>query len=189
MISWGMSVASEPTELEGCVLGVVWEMGPCTAYTIRRVFLDSPSPHWTGSAGAIYPLVDRLARRGLLEPGPKNAGPRTGRTFVLTPAGRRALSRWVAPPWPDWAVGVPVDPLRTRLSFLGSLPPAGRRAFLAQAEAKLRVHIRQVHADYLLKQQRGELYERLVSRGALMMLRARLKWLREVRDELTSSTR
>ena len=54
------------SELEGAVLGVIWQEGPCTAYTIRKQFVASPSPQWSGSAGAIYPLVRRLEKKRLL---------------------------------------------------------------------------------------------------------------------------
>ncbi|HZE88705.1 MAG TPA: PadR family transcriptional regulator, partial [Verrucomicrobiae bacterium] len=54
------------SELEGATLGVVWSEQPCTPYAIRRVFQTSPSPFWSGSAGAIYPLVERLETRGLV---------------------------------------------------------------------------------------------------------------------------
>ena len=58
----GKGVAGEPTELEGCVQGVVWQQGPCTAYTIRKVFLDSPSP--PSGLGPWSPHVPgRAARR------------------------------------------------------------------------------------------------------------------------------
>jgi len=180
----GPTRAAELTELEGCVLGVVWDQGPCTAYSIRRVFASSPSPHWTGSAGAIYPLVRRLRTRGLLESGDHPAGPDRGQTCRLTPRGRRALRSWLAPPFPDWAVGVPVDPLRTRLRFLAALSPAGRARFLGEAERKLREHIAEVRRDYRRRLAESDRFDWLMARGALRMLRARLDWLREVSLEL-----
>jgi DNA-binding PadR family transcriptional regulator len=52
--------------LEGCVLGILWERGPCTAYAARKVLRESPSPYWSGSAGAVYPLLARLEGRRLV---------------------------------------------------------------------------------------------------------------------------
>src|SRR5262245_13459166 len=56
-IGGGMTSSRNLTELEGTALGVIWAGQPCTPYRVRRVFLDSPSPSWSGSAGAIYPLI------------------------------------------------------------------------------------------------------------------------------------
>jgi hypothetical protein len=54
------------SELEGVVLGHLWKRGPCTTYSIRKELLQSPSSHWSASAGAIYPLLARFEERGLV---------------------------------------------------------------------------------------------------------------------------
>ena len=54
------------TDLEQAALGVVWRDGPCTPYQVRKQFLDSPTPSWSGSAGTIYPLMRRLEDMGLV---------------------------------------------------------------------------------------------------------------------------
>ena len=51
------------SEIEACVLALVSVDGPATPYAIRKVFLNSPNPQWSGSAGTIYPLIGRLLRR------------------------------------------------------------------------------------------------------------------------------
>lgn len=168
------------SELEGCVLGLFWSDGPCTPYAIRQVFLNSPSPHWSGSAGAIYPLVRRLERRRLLRSETRATGRRPSRLYALTPAGTRALQTWLSPPLPEVAVGVPPDPLRTRLRVLEALPPARRRAFLADARSRLRQHLRLVQADCRKRHASGDRFSYLMARGALHQMRAREAWLREV---------
>jgi hypothetical protein len=45
------------SEIEGCVLGLLAVDGPATPYAIRKVFLESPNPQWSGNAGTIYPLA------------------------------------------------------------------------------------------------------------------------------------
>ena len=54
------------SELEGGVLGLVTEAPGSTAHSIREQFRQSRSSHWSGSAGAIYPLVKKLHEQGLL---------------------------------------------------------------------------------------------------------------------------
>jgi DNA-binding PadR family transcriptional regulator len=177
------------SELEGAVLGVVWADGPCTAYAVRRTFKDSLSPQWSGSAGAIYPLLDRLRQRGLLRSKRRPGDRRGGRLWRPTAAGLRALRQWLAPPLPDWVIGVPVDALRTRLQFLGALSPARRAAFLQDARTGLQDHIVEVEKDCRTSRGGPDPYHHLVARGALAMVRARRAWLKEVARALGRSGR
>ena len=107
------------SELEGCVLGHLWKHGPCTAYAVRKEMLDSPSSQWSGSAGAIYPLLERLERRRLVSARKASRGKRAGWLYALTPTGHERLLEWLGPPLAPDVVSIAVDPLRTRV-FLGS---------------------------------------------------------------------
>jgi DNA-binding PadR family transcriptional regulator len=178
-----MAITRKLSELEGCVLGVVWANQPCTSYFIRRAFLDSPSPYWSGSAGAIYPLVERLERHGLIQSEERMTGRRRSRHYVLTDAGHKGLHGWLKP-LPDLVVGVPPDPLRTRVEFLEALPKKQRVAFLADAKKRVQAHIREVEEHARKERTSGKLYAYLAARGTLKMLRARLDWLGEISHEL-----
>jgi DNA-binding PadR family transcriptional regulator len=174
-----MASMRDLSELEGCVLGLVWSREPCTAYSIRREFLDSPSPQWSGSAGAIYPLVERLERLKLIRSAAHARGKRRSWRLSLTPAGRRTLERWLGPPHSRQTLGVPSDPLRTRVEFLGALSAWQRKRFLTEAERGLATHLRVVEQDCARRRRAGELPAYLAALGARGMLRARLEWLRE----------
>src|SRR5215510_939473 len=117
------------SELEGCVLGHLWKHGPSTAYSIRKEMLDSPSSHWSGSAGAIYPLLERLERRGLVVSRQAARGDRRVCSYGQTSLGSRHFLRWLGPPLEREVVSIAVDPLRTRIHFLGALTPRRRAAF------------------------------------------------------------
>jgi len=175
------------TELEGCVLGIAWSRGPCTAYVARKVFLDSPSPYWSGSAGAVYPLLARLEGRGFVRAQAHSAGRRASRRFAITPRGRRMLERWLGPPLPAWIFGIPMDPLRTRMGFLGALPARRRTLFLAAAERHARVHLEAARNELAGTRTGGDLFDQLVSRGAVGSLEARLAWLSGARRRLGRS--
>lgn len=177
-------MAGQPSELEGAVLGIVAREGPCTAYAVRKRFQASPSPQWSGSAGAIYPLVERLVERGWLRSRAQNSDRRKGRLYSLTPSGRARLTAWLAPPLGPEVTGVPPDPLRTRLSFLGSLPAAARRAFVEEALAGNEAALKATRIDLREARKEADPWRRLVARGALAALRARKAWLREVRRAL-----
>jgi DNA-binding PadR family transcriptional regulator len=167
------------TELEGAVLGTLRQHAPCTPYRIRRLFLDSPSPYWSGSAGAIYPLMGRLENRGLIRAKPGAADRREGRVYELTASGVRAARKWLGPPWPPIVTGVPADPLRTRVAVLDALGRAARVRFFRAAIAAVDEDIRSHLSDRRRGRHAGRPLDEAVARGALAMLRARRRWLAE----------
>jgi DNA-binding PadR family transcriptional regulator len=179
-----MATMRKLTELEGCILGLVWAKGLCTAYALRKEFLDSPSPHWSGSAGAIYPLVERLERWKLIRSTSHAAGRRHSKRYALTPAGLRRLCSWMGPPLSNEVVGVPADPLRTRLGFLGALPPEQQSVFLAEAEKGMREQMRRIEED-CARRLPDDRVNYFVARGALAAMQARLEWIQMVPGERT----
>jgi DNA-binding PadR family transcriptional regulator len=174
----------ETTELEGNVLGLIATKGPCTTYAMRREFQRSPSPYWSGSAGAIYPLMSRLRQRRLIRVTGAIRDGRGGRLYMLTPRGRRVLQRWLGRPLSPLTIGVPPDPLRNRVQFFALLAKAEQRAFLADAAAKVKAHL----ADLVLVTERqkaaGDTLDYLINRGACRVLQARLDWLQETAETL-----
>jgi DNA-binding PadR family transcriptional regulator len=168
-----------PSELEGCVLGHLWKYGPCTAYSIRRTLLDSPSSHWSGSAGAIYPLLARFEKRGLVSARKSMRGDRAGWLYSLKAAGRERFLAWVGPPLTEEVVSIAPDPLRTRVHFLGGLTPRRRDAFLTASRAALERHL-----ETLAHTPDMDEFDELARRGAVRLTRARIAWLDEVRAGL-----
>lgn len=167
------------SEMEACVLALIWSDGPATPYALRQVFLKSPSPQWSGSAGSIYPLVERLERAKLIRSAAHSVGRREGKRFSLTVAGSRAIEKWLEPSVPDWVAGVPPDPLRTRIRFLGVLPVGKQKEFLSVALRSVEGHLGEMRRDYKERRARGG-FEYWMARGALMAMRARRAWLREI---------
>lgn len=171
-----------PSELESFVLGLIWQLGPCSPYEMRRHMQMSPSTQWSASAGAIYPLVTRLQRRGLLLSKAAKDGKRRRREYSVTPAGLRALRAWVAPPLPPEAVTVSHDPLRSRARFLAVLTPEQRRAWVKAAKAALdEVERRVLQWDQSV---RAEVPDRApvstMTRSGLLDVAARRTWVGEV---------
>lgn len=142
-----MAEASENrSELEGFVLGLVWRTGPCSPYDVRRRMQESPSTQWSASAGAIYPLLRRLERSGLVKSQAKRTGKRQRREYKITPRGAAALRAWVGPPLSEQAVTVAHDPLRSRARFLDLLPKDERLAWIEAARRALDEVERRVRA-------------------------------------------
>ena len=173
-----------PSELEGCVLGDLWKHGACTAYSIRKALLDSPSLHWSGSAGAVYPLLARFEDRGFVRSKKAMQGDRAGWLYSITPAGQGRLLAWLGPPIAPDVVSITPDPLRTRVYFLDALAPRRRKAFFMQARAALEEHL-----AVLAAQDTRETLDRLALRGAIALTRARIAWLEDVRRALSPRKR
>ena len=164
------------SELEGAVLGVIWRKKSCSGYAIRQEFRDSPSRYWSGSAGAIYPLITRMEGRRLVASKQHARDARRTKLYSLTASGLLALREWVGPPVPEIAIGVPMDVLRTRVEFLDVLSVQERRYLLSNARERLRIHTAEVE-EYLLTC--TDKFARVAAIGALLTCEARLIWLTE----------
>jgi DNA-binding PadR family transcriptional regulator len=171
------------SELEGAVLGVTSLSEPLTPYQIRKEFARSPNPHWSGSAGSIYPLVERLARNRLLSARAHVTGERRGLKYSLTVAGRKVLRSWILDAQDEKLVGIS-DLLRLRFRFLSALKTAEQRHFVAAMIRKMTGEVKKIEADCRKKSSSHDNYSYLTARGALLMARARLAWLQEVRTRL-----
>jgi DNA-binding PadR family transcriptional regulator len=124
------------TDLEGATLGFIVRAGTCTAYAVRDGFRTSPSEFWSGSAGAVYPLIARLEKRGFLAAKADRKDGRMRRYLSATPAGEAALAAWLVDA--ERAAGLGFDPLRIRLFFADLIPPQKMQPFLADVETHLR---------------------------------------------------
>jgi DNA-binding PadR family transcriptional regulator len=174
------------SELEGCILGIVASSGTATAYAIRRVFDSSLSPHWSSSAGSVYPAVQRLQRHRLILSTDVVNGRKRSKQYRLSAAGSRALSAWIRSM--SWEVtAVPVDPLRTRVGFLSVLQPNERRKVIAAAIEAIEPHRQAFEADCLARSGAADRTDYFFSRGALLAMQARIQWLEEVNREFGAS--
>ena len=129
------SAAKPLTELEGATLAIIAREGPMTPYSVKESFRNSPSEFWSGSAGAVYPLLNRLEARGLITQTPDVSDGRARRECAVTAAGRAELKIWLMDAERASALGF--DPLRTRLFFSELLNAAEKKKFLTAVSKKL----------------------------------------------------
>lgn len=180
-------VRSDPrqlTELEGTTLGFIGLKGACTPYAIRREFLVSPSPYWSGSAGAIYPLVARLEKRGFIRVADRKVVGRPAKLYCLTVSGRRAQRKWMGKPVSLHVVGVPPDPLRNRVEHFPLLTREEQQNFLDEALLGCRQHLKQLVKFAAARKEAGELLSYQVVVGSVRMMQARIDWLRGLANAL-----
>jgi DNA-binding PadR family transcriptional regulator len=122
------------TDLEGATLAAIASRGEATGYVIAKVFADSPSEFWSGSSGAVYPLIRRLVARGMLSATAGATGKRKQFNYALTREGQAAMEEWLLDA--KRAAGLGFDPLRTRLTYLHVVSPKRRAKFLASVRAE-----------------------------------------------------
>ena len=176
------------SDLEHTILGIVFKRGPCTPYLVAREFLNSPSSHWRGSAGSVYPAVTKLHRIGFLK---KTIGKSLGRRcslFTLAPKGLKQLQSWLMPPLPEAAASITFDPLRTRSFFLRVLSPEQQLAFFDDAEKQLLAQLPALQADCEAYREAGDWHSEQAQIGTLLVTEARLAWVRQYRRALQSQT-
>lgn len=173
------------SELEGVVLGLLTILGPCTPYVIRTALRRSPISTWSGSAGAIYPLMRRLEKRNLCTSIAFKTGKRSGRKYEPTGKGSEALRIWLGPPLMNEATMLPPDPIRTRLSFITSLSINEQKDLLSDAQVIIESHIAHSEKECLQNEKNGRTLDYCISLGAFLTSRARLEWIKEVEKLLT----
>ena len=172
------------SDLEMAILGVVWKRSPCTAYVVAREFSTSPSSHWRGSVGAVYPAIDRMCQLGLIKQQKEVRLGRPCSLLTLKAKGLAQLQAWLAPPLDEAAATITHDPVRTRAFFLAALPPEQQRLFLEDAERQLLAQVPVLEAEVVRYQNSGDWFSEQAQRGTLHTMFARLAWLREFRAAL-----
>lgn len=151
------------TEMEGMVLAQIAREGALTAYEVKEAFRLSPSQFWSGSAGAVYPLMKRMQDRGYVKSKDVSQNKRPRREFSLTAAGKKAMQGWLSDS--KRAIDPGYDPLRSRLLFIQLLPENRQRQFLEQVQQQM--------ATIPAPQKAGEIAEKLHG----LWLDSRRKWL------------
>ncbi len=173
------------SDLEHAILGIVFKQSPCTTYTITREFSLSPSSHWRGSAGGVYPAVARLQKLNLLRSEETHRMGRSCSLLSLTSTGLATLRHWLEPPLPASAISITFDPLRTRAYFLSALTPTEQSAFLADAKRQLMGQMIQLEAEVERYRRSGDWFSEQAQRGALHLMRARIEWICQFQKALT----
>lgn len=171
----------DPSELEGAVLGTIARRGSCTAYQVRKNFRSSPTTSWRASAGAIYPLLHRLVKAGLLEERAIPGDGRGSKELRLTARGKEALKRWVSEE-ESWIGELPADPIRTRMQFM-DLADVGDSKLLDQWIKHTKSNIERVEEGLRALTEKSGPHALAVYTGARMQLEARLEWLEGLRDK------
>jgi len=170
------------SRLEVAILGLISTGSPCTPYWVRMQFQSSKSSHFSGSAGAVYPAIRRLEEQRYVRSTGRQKGGRKQRDYQLTRSGKQALREWLMPPVPVEDITYSYDPIRTRVYCLEALSPEERRFFIEDAIEQSRSYLAVVKKDCEARRREEELLPYLGARGVLHEVRARIRWLGELRE-------
>ncbi len=173
-----------PTPMEAAVMGTIWQEAPCTAYFIRKKFLNSPSAKWSGSAGAIYPLLLRLEQLGLIRSEQRRGANRKQLDYTIEKKGKVVLRRWLRQVEPVSDTGLIHDPLRLKILFIDLLSRKQAQNFADSAIEEVRSQLELRLIDCENNSVSKDLGGGLAARNAYMLTHARLAWLEEVKSEL-----
>jgi len=83
--------------LEYIVLGMLLNK-PVTGYEIKKGIEDGVGYFYKASFGSLYPLLDRLTKKGYLSMVEKTEGKRAKKYYEILPAGEKVFFEWLSEP-------------------------------------------------------------------------------------------
>lgn len=164
--------ASNLTDNEGALLGLVARVEPVTAYQIAKIYEQSPVSSYKTSTGKLYPLIRRLRGLGLLEARPVEGDARGTDLLVCTDAGREAIRNWMLRSKPGRALLD--DPLRTMVQSFDLLSREEQLDWILDAKASLMAKLAELQ-EY--EREVAIPFKDFVLDNAFSSLRARMDWL------------
>lgn len=166
------------SELEGVAIGIVSKQEPCTAYSIRMELQQSPSSHWRGSAGSIYPLLKRLESEGYIKSSNDVADGRGRKLLSVTKSGRKALKQWVQDLKGSNLISEVFDPVRSRVFFLDSLTHQEQLDFAKETLTALEAYLVTTRAHLDKRPASSDLVEHMGALGGYLNAESRVAWLK-----------
>ncbi len=124
------------SEHESLTLAMIARWQPTTVYQVRKMLNESPTTSFSTSPGKMYPIIERLRTRGLIEAERVEGDGRKTERFRVTKDGKAAVKAWVKAIRPVYLL--PEDPLRTHAGFADMLTKAERAKWRAELLVALR---------------------------------------------------
>ena len=163
------TTSARMTELENYVLSIIWRTQPTTAYQVRHAFARTTSEELPASQGTVYPAIERLKRRVLVE-ARTTLDRRKTKHLWCTTEGEAAVRKWVL----TVTGRLPSDPLRNRALALSVLAPAEYADWVKQAKLAVLEDLAEVEES--AQANTGTLLEIVHDHARLTHL-ARIRWL------------
>jgi DNA-binding PadR family transcriptional regulator len=167
------------TDFEQVLLGVI-AGEPRSGYGLKKMFNASPASVYQPSAGALYPALRRLERRGLLRAENKvSSGRRALRLYHVTEAGRTAHLAWLCQPVVPATVAADLGLHLMRFALMEEqLGRAAVLAFLNQLADALDSFVSGMEQYLASGAQSSRRHAELALGHGIAMHRASLEWTR-----------
>jgi DNA-binding PadR family transcriptional regulator len=181
-------IARPLTDFEQVLLGMLVTQ-PRSGYDLRKLFTATPASVYQPSAGAMYPALRRLERRGLLRvESAVSAGRRNRRVWHPTEAGRAVHLEWVRQPVRPGTVAADLGLHLMRFVMMEEAVPAEDvRAFLVSLIDALDAFVDGIKGYAAAEgAQLGSRHAMLAFRHAIELHQASLDWARNTLAELSA---
>jgi len=162
----------ELTDHEGTFLSLVLRIQPATAYQVTKIYEESPVSNFNTSKGKIYPLIRRLADRGLLAKKQVPGDGRGAEALSCTEEGKKAVREWVGQIRPTHLLLD--DPLRTKVQSFGLLSREEQIAWIVDVKEQLHAKLGELEA---YKKEVDVPFKDFLHDNAVQSIRARMDWL------------
>ncbi len=179
-----LHLARNLTNLECVALAHLNRIGPCTAHELRQAFTLSTAGRYSGSAGAIYPLVKRLQAAGFIDSKSDANGAQNKQVYCVVAKGEQAVKQWLLTFEPKDIF--PDDPLRTRFQYIRQLSKDEQRQWLDAANAALTKQNQNVIEEYQAMVYQNPV-DKFVCLGVLETNKTRQRWIKSARKLLAQS--
>jgi len=166
------SPAPALSEHESLTLAMIARWQPTTVYQIRKMLNESPTTSFSTSPGKMYPIIERLRARGLIEAERVEGDGRKTERFRVTKDGKAAVKAWVKAIRPVYLL--PEDPLRTHASFADMLSKAERAKWRADLLVALTAKLVEIE-QYAAARSEGAMHD--AHAHALAVTRTRIAWV------------
>jgi PadR family transcriptional regulator, regulatory protein AphA len=169
------------------VLGLV-ALQPGSGYDLARLADRSVGYLWTPSRSQIYKILPRLVSEGLATAKRVRQRDRPDKDlYSITPAGRRALQRWLAE--------AEEEPVRNpnifavKLFFCDLVPARTARAQLDTYRRFLETRLSRFHAAAHAPVEGESIFPQLILGRAIARIEATLQWVEEAGEALDAAHR
>lgn len=164
---------------ESHVLALVHKWQPTTAYFVRKALQRGLASSFSDSPGSVYPVIERLKKRGLVVATAAEADGRRTEHLTCSAEGEAAIAGWLTRI--DPVDLLPEDPWRTRVLFADILEPAARADLYRQLRATAQAQLEELHARSAAALDHSY---REALEGARLQTEGRIVWL----DRLIAGT-
>lgn len=160
-----------------------------TGYDLKTREFSNESPLWPADQAQIYRTLEKLQTKRLVSVRKIRQSDRPDRrVYSLTPAGRKALSSWLAAPCPPATIR---DPLMLQLNFGEYLSDSDLCAVLVARRELMQSQLETLRSLLSVHEgagpghtKRSHAIRRMVLLGRLSQIRASIDWLDDCIDSL-----